>query len=283
MKEMVKRYGEAVSMEDYCNKMQLMNAAGYQGIFEAAGHKLNDIGGVMLWKINSAFPSVVWQVYDWFLMPNAGYYFMQNACEPVHLQLNMNDYKVLAINRTYKSFSGLVAQTEVYDIDSKSLFREEKALDLNATEVKEISSLSSVLANSNGIIFIVLNLKDKAGKEISHNVYWLSKNGDCRALNDMQKTTLDSKLVSVVKDKTESRWTIQITNKTSRIAFFIRPQLLTDGEEVLPGFWTSGYFTLAPSETRIVTVSCPLFKLDNVKPEIVISGWNVEEQILTLK
>ena len=84
---MVKRYGEPVSMEDFCNKMQLMNAIGYQGIFEAAGHKLNDIGGVMLWKINAAFPSVVWQVYDWFLMPNAGYYFMQNACEPVHIQL----------------------------------------------------------------------------------------------------------------------------------------------------------------------------------------------------
>ena len=65
-KEMVKRYGEPVSMEDFCNKMQLMNAIGYQGIFEAAGHKLNDIGGVMLWKLNAAFPSVVWQVYDWY-------------------------------------------------------------------------------------------------------------------------------------------------------------------------------------------------------------------------
>ena len=102
-KEMVKRYGEPVSMEDFCNKMQLMNAIGYQGIFEAAGHKLNDIGGVMLWKLNAAFPSVVWQVYDWFLQPNAGYYFMQNACEPVHIQLNPANQKVHVINRTYNS------------------------------------------------------------------------------------------------------------------------------------------------------------------------------------
>jgi hypothetical protein len=48
---MVKLYGNPVSMEDFSNKMQLMNATGYQGIFEAAGHKLNDIGGVMLWKL----------------------------------------------------------------------------------------------------------------------------------------------------------------------------------------------------------------------------------------
>ena len=79
-----------------------MNAIGYQGIFEAAGHKLNDIGGVMLWKLNAAFPSVVWQVYDWFLQTNAGYYFMQNACEPLHIQLNLVNNKVTVVNRRYK-------------------------------------------------------------------------------------------------------------------------------------------------------------------------------------
>ena len=44
-----------------------------------AGHHLTQTGGVMLWKLNAAFPSVVWQIYDWYLEPNAGYYFMRNA------------------------------------------------------------------------------------------------------------------------------------------------------------------------------------------------------------
>ena len=66
-------------MEEFSDKMQLMNAMGYQGIFEAAQHKLRSNGGVMLWKLNAAFPSVVWQIYDWYLLPNAGYYFMQKA------------------------------------------------------------------------------------------------------------------------------------------------------------------------------------------------------------
>jgi len=65
-----------------------MNATAYQGIFEAAGHRLTETGGVMLWKLNAAFPSVVWQIYDWYLQPNADYYFMQNAVEPVHAQFN---------------------------------------------------------------------------------------------------------------------------------------------------------------------------------------------------
>jgi hypothetical protein len=282
-KEMIKRYGEPVNMEDFCNKMQLMNAVGYQGIFEAAGHKLNDIGGVMLWKINSAFPSVVWQVYDWFLMPNAGYYFMQNACEPVHIQLNLNNLKVLAINRTYHNYSGLVAQIDVFDLDSKSLFHEEKNISLTATDVKETTSISSVLAGTKGVNFVVLNLKNSTGKTISHNVYWLSSDGDNKSLQEMQKSKVDAKVLTSVRAKSENSWTIQITNPTKMMAFFIRPQLIVGGEEVLPTYWTTNYFTLAPSETTTVTVSCPTIKLIGKNPAIKISGWNVNEQELILK
>jgi Beta-galactosidase/beta-glucuronidase len=282
-KEMIKRYGEPVNMEDFCNKMQLMNAVGYQGIFEAAGHKLNDIGGVMLWKINSAFPSVVWQVYDWFLMPNAGYYFMQNACEPVHIQLNLNNLKVLAINRTYHNYSGLVAQIDVFDLDSKSLFHEEKNISLTATDVKETTSISSVLAGTKGVNFVVLNLKNSTGKTISHNVYWLSSDGDNKSLQEMQKSKVDAKVLTSVRAKSENSWTIQITNPTKMMAFFIRPQLMVGGEEVLPTYWTTNYFTLAPSETTTVTVSCPTIKLIGKNPAIKISGWNVNEQELILK
>ena len=282
-KEMVKRYGEPLSMEDFCNKMQLMNAVGYQGIFEAAGHKLNDIGGVMLWKINSAFPSVVWQVYDWFLMPNAGYYFMQNACEPVHIQLNPVSQEVMAINRTYHSFQGLIALADVYSLDSRSIFHEEKNISLSASDVKETISLSSVLTSAKGVSFVVLKLKNSAGKILSHNVYWLSGEGNYKSLQEMQITGVEARVLGSSKSRSEKVWTIQIINSTKKIAFFIRPQLMVDEEEVLPSFWTSNYFTLAPLETITVSVSCPGIKVNDKKPEIKISGWNVSEKELTLK
>jgi hypothetical protein len=282
-KEMVKRYGEPVSMENFCNKMQLMNAVGYQGIFEAAGHKLNDIGGVMLWKINAAFPSVVWQVYDWFLMPNAGYYFMQNACEPVHIQLNPIDLKVLALNRTYKEAGNITARIELYGLDSKLLFHEEKNISLSASDVKEVTSLSTVLSDAKSVIFVVLNLFDKKGPTISHNVYWLSKDGGYKPMNLMEKTSVDANVLSSEKSKSEKKWTIQVTNSSDKIAFFIRPQLLFDGEEILPSFWSASYFTLAPSETASVSVSCPVIRLNSKNPKIKISGWNIEDKELTLK
>jgi hypothetical protein len=281
-KEMVKRYGDPVDMEDFCNKMQLMNAVGYQGIFEAAGHKLNDIGGVLLWKINSAFPSVIWQVYDWFLMPNAGYYFMQNALEPVHIQLNPVDKKVIAINRTYHTLAGLVAETDLFGLDSKSIFHEEKNISLTETDVKEITSLASVLSGTKGVNFVVLNLKSSTGKTISHNVYWISNEGDYKSLEGMQKTGVDAKVINSVKGKSENSWTIQISNTSNKLAFFIRPQLMSDGEELLPCYWTANYFTLAPSETKTVLVSCPNLKLNGKNLVLKISGWNVYELELKL-
>ena len=281
--EMVKRYGDPVSMEDFCNKMQLMNAIGYQGIFEAAGHKLNDIGGVMLWKLNAAFPSVVWQVYDWFLQPNAGYYFMQNACEPLHIQLNLSNQKIMILNRTYKPVSNLTAHVEVFSQDSKSLFTEEINFNLAPTEVKETTQLTSLLGSTKGIVFVVLNLKNTSGKIVSHNVYWLSNDGDYRSINDMSRTTVQSRILKEEKSKAEKIWTIQISNTTNKLAFFIRPQLISDGEEILPSFWSANYITLAPSESTTMTVSCPVAKLNNNKPVIKVSGWNVNEQLLLIK
>ena len=280
-KEMVKRYGEPSSMEDFCNKMQLMNAIGYQGIFEAAGSKLNDIGGVMLWKVNAAFPSVVWQVYDWFLMPNAGYYSMQNACEPVHIQLNPIDLKVSAINRSYKKSIGLTATVDILGIDSKSIFHEEKNVDLTETDVKETNSLAAVLSTANGVNFVVLNLKNSSGKIISHNVYWLSK-GDYKSLNDMPATSVVAKVLSTNKGNSETSWTIQIENKTDKMAFFIRPQLISGEDEVLPSYWTANYISLAPSESASIIVSCPSARLNGKGTSIRISGWNVTLQNLKI-
>jgi hypothetical protein len=276
MNEMVKRYGEPVSMEDFCNKMQLMNATGYQGIFEAAGHKLNDIGGVMLWKLNAAFPSVVWQVYDWFLMPNAGYYFMQNACEPVHIQFNPIDSKVLAINRTYKKIHGLTARVELFGIDSKSLFHEEKSIDLAETDIKEVSSLSAALAGTKGVVFVVLNLKNSTGKVISHNVYWTSSDNQYKSLSELPKTKVAVSVLSSKKGINETGWTIKVTNTSDKIAFFVRPQLMAGGEEVLPSYWTGSYFTLAPSESTTVSVSCPLSTVKGKKPNILVSGLSID-------
>jgi hypothetical protein len=281
-KEMIKRHGEPQSMEDFSNKMQLMNAVGYQGIFEAAGHKLNDIGGVMLWKLNAAFPSVFWQVYDWYMMPNAGYYFMQRACEPLHIQLNLVSNKVLVINRPYNAAANLTALVELYGTDSKKQFSETVKVSMAPSEVKEISSVSTQLSEAKGVTFVLLTLKDAAGKVVSRNTYWISATNDFKPLNEMGSAAVQTKVLKSEKLKSENRWTIQITNNSDKVAFFVRPQLMVDGAEVLPTFWSDSYFTLAPAETTTISVSCPLVNINGKKPELKVSGWNVPGQVLLI-
>jgi len=279
---MVKKYGAPSSMIDFSDKMQLMNATGYQGIFEAAGHKLNDIGGVMLWKLNAAFPSVIWQIFDWYQEPNAGYYFMQNACEPVHIQLNALDYKVTVINRTYKSMPNLSVQADVYGTDSKLLFQQTNKLSLAASDVKELFSLSKVLAESKDVNFVVLNLKNALGKVISHNVYWLAADDNYTTLSALPQTTIETAIIKTEDVEAETKWTVKFSNKSDKIAFFIHPQLLSDGEEVLPCFWSSNYFSLAPGESTTVTVSTNSNQFINENQEILLEGWNIKKTRLPI-
>lgn len=281
--EMVKRYGAPGSMINFSDKMQLMNYVGYQGIFEAAGHKLNETGGVMLWKLNAALPSVVWQIYDWYLEPNAGYYAMQNACEPVHIQLNMDDSTAALINRTHHATGLLSAEAKIYDINSKlikSLHVEH--VGLGATGTQEILPLKAALSGASGVSFVVLNLKNAAGKVISHNVYWISPKNDLTALNSMKGTQVQVQVIKSESTKSEKKWTLQFINASGKLAFFVRPQLMKQGEEIMPSYWTNNYFSLAPSETITVTVTAPVAKLGAVQPTVLVEGWNINQQTVSL-
>jgi beta-galactosidase/beta-glucuronidase len=280
---MVSRYGAPTSMEDFSDKMQLMNATGYQGTFEAAGHRLNDIGGIMLWKLNAAFPSVVWQVYDYYLNPNAGYYFMQNSCEPVHVQLNLLDNVVTVINRSYRTLSGLTAEAAVYGLDSKLLHQQQAKLTLSASDVKESFSLAEVLNGTKGISFVVLHLKDAAGKVISRNVYWLAADNNYTALQSMPRTQVENTVLNKEQVNNETRWSIKFTNNSKSLAFFVNPRLMAGTEEVLPAYWSTNYFTLAPGESTTVSLSASTAQLTGKILQLLVKGWNVDEKSIILK
>ena len=86
-------------------------------------------------------------------------------------------------------------------------------------------------------------------------------------------------MLGVTFDKngnTESEWTIKISNNSDKLAFFIRPQLMADGRRNFTKLLDGSYFTLAPSESATVSVSCPVCKLKGKKSHILVSGWNLD-------
>jgi hypothetical protein len=208
---------------------------------------------------------------------------MQNACEPLHIQLNLSSLKVTIINRKYKPSPNLTAQVEVFNSESKSLFKEEAFFSLGPSEVKETTDLTSLFESLKGLSFVVLNLKNFSGEIVSHNVYWLSPGGDYKAINNLPGSSLNTTIIKPDKYKDESRWTIKIANNSDKIAFFIRPRLLIKGEEVLPSYWTASYFTLAPGESVIESVTCPNQKLKDKDFTLQVKGLNTNEVSFKVK
>jgi beta-galactosidase/beta-glucuronidase len=281
-KAMADRYGKPESIRDFCDKMQLVNADGYRAIFEAAGHKLRETGGVMLWKLNAAFPSVVWQVYDWFLEPNAGYYFMQRACEPVHIQLNLDDSSIAVVNRTYHRQTNLRYKAEILDMEGRSLHRQEGHTTIDTTDAKSVASLIEPLRKITGISFVLLTLFDAAGKPIARNTYWMSPGHDFTSLRKMPATLVQWKVAPAQTTRTYKTWTIQIRNNSDKLAFFLNPQVTKDDEEVLPSYWSDNYFSIPPGETVTTTVSCPSAMLQGSAPRLRLEGWNIPQENIPL-
>jgi hypothetical protein len=279
---MKEQYGVPVSIPDFSEKMQLLNADGYRGIFEAAGHHLRTTGGVMLWKLNSAFPSVVWQIYDWYLEPNAGYYFMQRAVEPLHVQLNLDDTVVAVINRTYHAASGLKVRARVLDLNGKVRYDQSAPVSVDTTDAKETLPIGVALRQAPGVSFVVLELSDAQGKRISSNTYWMAPGRDFRTLSTMSSARVETQVVGMTKTAGEYHYTIRFHNAGKQLAFFLNPQVVQKGEEVRPAFWSDNYFTLASGEETSVTVSIPVEKVQKGGLSLVLEGWNTPRQVHNL-
>ncbi len=74
------QYGQPSTAEEYIRNAQYVNAGSYRAMFEAYNHRMWDItSGVMIWKLNATWPQVLWQIYDWFLNPNAAYYYHKES------------------------------------------------------------------------------------------------------------------------------------------------------------------------------------------------------------
>lgn len=66
-KTIVETYGSPTSIEDFCEKAQLVNIETNKAMFEAWSSKMwNDASGIMIWMSQSAYPSFVWQTYDYY-------------------------------------------------------------------------------------------------------------------------------------------------------------------------------------------------------------------------
>jgi len=297
-----RRYGRATSLDDYERKAQAMTYDGQRAMFEAYGRNKYSSTGVIQWMLNNSWPSLIWHLYDYYLVPAGGYFGTKKACEPMHVQYSYDDNSVAVVNSTYEALKGLKVSAKIYSIDASEKASHDVTLDVaadasvKAFELPKVEGLSTTY-------FLRLQLRDAGDKLLSDNLYWLSTKADTldwakrkdtvytpqkefadlTGLNSLPQVTLS---VSAAKSSGAGKETITIAakNPSSSVAFMAHLRLTRGpgGDDVVPIFWSDNYFSLLPGEERQVTATYDSSALDGKVAVLAVDGYNVASKTLQL-
>ncbi len=270
-------YGEAVSFEDYIKKAHALDYDSTRAMYEAFRCNIDkQATGIVNWMLNSAWPSMYWQLYDWYLVPTAGYYGVKNACAPVQLIYNYGTREVWCVNdavpEAYYSAS-------VRYLDSTS--RMISCNDYRFRSKERRPFVVETLPEGEG--FLSLELRNAEGKVIARNFYCVPAAGgkyewdkadwwgipmtgyaDLSFVSGLPKAKVESAV-----EACEEGILVTLENKSDVVAYQIILKAVSGNGNLLGGtVWEDNFFSLIPGEKR--TVLC---RAKDIK--INIEGWNL--------
>lgn len=268
-------YGEAVSLEDFCRKVQFINYDSYRAMFESWNSRLwNNTSGVLLWMSHPAWPSVEWQTYSWDYETFGSYYGSKKACEPLHIQMNLHDRKVIMVNTTGNTIGNVNVRLSCHDIKGRTIRRQEaKGLTMTANSKTEVFTADT--DGIEGVYLVRIRMTDNKGRLISENDYLMRGKGteDFKALGSVAQAKLKAK---VLRPSENGSRRIEISNCSPHTAYNLKMNLVDreSGEIILPAYFSDGYFHLLPGEKKIVEFTC------QEDGAVSIEGYNVDSHII---
>jgi len=269
-----KGYGGAEGAEEWVGLAQFVNYEGYRAMFEAqSAHRM----GMLLWMSHPAWPSFVWQTYDYYFEPTGAYFACKKASEPLHVQWNPLTDAVEVVNYSAGDVSGLVARAEILNLDGSLQWRGEGTLDSQEDSVVQALALEfpATLTPTHFVRLRLLRGEDV----VSENFYWRGlADGDFRALRELPRVPLEAKTKRARRGDT---WTLSsaLTNRGERPALMVRVKAVREksGDRILPALFSDNYVALMPGETRVITTEVDDADTRGERPRVVVEGFNVVE------
>ncbi len=295
-----RRYGTATSLDDYEPKAQAMTYDGQRAMFEAYGRNKYTSTGVIQWMLNNAWPSLIWHLYDYYLVPAGGYFGTKKAMELVHVQYDYDTDSVSVVNGRYEDLKRLKVSAHLLNIDAKEVAAKDGVIDLPADASVKAFDLPKT-GNLSTTYFLKLQLHDAAGKLVSDNFYWLSTKpdtmdwakrrgtaytpqkdfGDLSGLNSLPQAKLEITTNARVEGN-HRIVRVRVKNPSAGVAFMVHPRLTQgkDGFDIVPIFWDDNYFSLLPGEEKTVEARYARSS-EGGKPAVLeIGGYNIAAQTL---
>ncbi len=120
---------------------------------------------------NPAQPNFVFQIYSYDLEAYASLFAVRKACEPVHIQMNQDDFHVMVINQTPQLLRNLTAVTRVYNMDGRLKYARRIPIVAQPSAATDLGPINWPTGLS-PVQFIKLMLEDPDHQVVSDNFYW---------------------------------------------------------------------------------------------------------------
>jgi len=285
-----KRHGGAADLKDFIRKAHFVDYEGTRAMIEAHRVNVPRSTGVIQWMLNSAWPSLYWQMYDWYLVPTSAYWSVKKGCAPQQLVYNYANDKVYAVNDEKEDME-LTAAMKVYGLDGQVLIDAKCDVKMDMGCSEPVFDVMKIAGGESPVKFVFLSLKDRKGNVVSRNEYvladvmdkhdwkkyrwWrtqLESYADFSALNTLAQAEVESSVA-----RTADGLKVTLENKSSVVAFFIRMALKDAcGEYVVPAYWSDNLVTLEPGQKLTFTCRADVPEGSSV----TVDGWNVAETVL---
>lgn len=286
------RYGEPKNLEDYLLKSQMMDYEATRAEFEAYSAKWNaqrPATGLIYWMLNNAWPSLHWNLFDYYLHPAGSYFGTKVGSRIEHVAYEYEAQEVWLINHSLDQSGARTVAIDLIDLKGKVLGKDTLDVETEPNTSKSVGKVPGILQIKD-VAFLRLVLSDDSGKMLSRNVYWLPSSldvlkwghstwyytpvepyADMTALQDLQRAQVST----TVGQANGQSMSVMLENESDTPAFFIRLNLIdAGGGDVVPVTWSDNYVTLFPREKVELHVSWTANCGGDVFVEI--SGSNIE-------
>ena len=268
-----KDFGGAKDAAEFVELAQFVDYNAYRGMFE--GQSKNR-PGVLIWMSHPAWPSILWQTYDYFFDTDAAYFAAKHASEPLHIQWNAAADTVEVVNYNAGDQTGLTARVEVIDIDGKVKGQQTANLDSkeDSTESPLKMQYPAGLARTH---FIRLTLL-KGEKVLSTNFY-LHGNAeeDYAGIRGLGPAKVEMK---TRMSQSGSTWkgTAELHNASGTPALMVRVKVVREksGDLIAPAIYDDNYIALMPGEKRTIQVTFDDADARGERPRVMLEGFNLE-------
>ena len=270
-----KSYGPTNNVQDWVSLAQFVNYEGYRAMFEAQSRNRM---GLLIWMSHPAWPSLVWQTYDYYFEPTAAYFGAKKASEPLHIQWNPVSDDVEVVNYSAGNATGLTAHVQVFNQDGSRQWDKTAALDSREDSTTAPLKMEYP-AGLSPLYFVKLQLL-RGSVIVSDNVYWRgTKEDDYTALRSLPKVKLHAvSHASRHGDTWQLATELANTSNTPAVMIRLKAVRTKTGDRILPALYSDNYLTLMPGEKRTITTELAAADTRGEEPRIAVEGFNCEPQ-----